>query len=146
MKIIGIILATLMLISAVAIDVLAANKTHQLTKGIESVTEGLTAEQKAEVASAAGAPSTGRLKAGMVAGVLAAIASLVLLVTTFNKDASRGAIVAATAGLTLLAIVVYPSIPTGPTDGMGPRPMMIVALVLAAIGAAGSMLAKRRAI
>jgi hypothetical protein len=146
MRIIGIVLAIVMLVSALGVDLLAASKTHHLAKQIDTLTEGMTADQKAEIASASGAPSTGRLKGGMAVSVFAALAAIVLLVSTFKKKAPHMKIASATLGLTLLGILVYPSFPTGEGEGMAPRPMMILALVLAAIGALGTWLANRRRI
>ena len=45
--------------------------------------------------------------------------------------------------LTLIAAFVYPAVETGPTSGMAPRPQMLLACGLAAVGAFGAWLASR---
>jgi len=144
MKILGFVLAVLMLLGAASVGALGARKSHALTKDLDALTDGMTADQKAELAKQADMPSSGRLKVGSLVGILGALAAFALLVATFAKPAAVRKIAGAAVGLTVVSALAYPSVPTGPMDGMPPRTQAIVALVFLAIGVGGALLATMR--
>lgn len=141
MKILGIILAILMLSLSALVGVIGSNKSFKLGGDIAEVTEGLTDQQKEAIG--AELPSASRLKLGGVLGVLGGVAALALLIFLFVKQPLVTGAAAATVALCALAIVVYPSVPTGPMDGMAPRTQAMVAAAMALLGAGGALLARR---
>jgi hypothetical protein len=142
MKILGMILAVLMLSGSAFVGFVGANKARQAANDIDQVTAGMTAEQKSALGEAV--PSTGRLTFGSIVGILGAVAAAGLLAVAFARKSLVPKLAAAAVLLTVLSIAIFPYIETGPTDGMAPRTQAIVAAVLAAIGAVGAMLAARQ--
>jgi len=142
MKIIGFILAFLFLCSAAFVGIIGGNKARHLASDVSELTAGLSDAELTSMSS--DIPSAGRLKAGGIAGLVAGAGALALLVAAFVKKSSVPGIAAATVGLGALAAAILPHVETGPLDGMAPRMQAIVALVLAAIGAGGALLAARR--
>ena len=142
MKILGIILAFLMLIGSAFVAYKGADKANKAKNDISEVTKGLSSAQIAAFEKQAGEsiPSTGRLGAGRIVGLLGALAAIGLLVVAFAKKQLVGAVAGAAVGLALLSALIYPYIKTGPLEGMAPRPQAFVATVLAVIGAAGAWL------
>lgn len=138
MKIVGIILAALMLLGSALVGVTGSNKSMDLGSEITAVADVLTDAQIKE----AGLPSAGRLKFGGIVGIVAALGALALLIVTFVKKDKVVMVAAATLGLCVVAIILYPGMDVGPTDGMAPRTQAIVAMVMAALGAGGAVLAK----
>ena len=144
MKILGIILALLMLSGSALIGTIGAGKARDVASDVSKLGD-LTPQMKAMIEkSGESIPSKGRLSTGAIIGYLAALACVVLLVVTFAKKDLVTQVAGAAVGLTLLSALIYPYVKTGPTDGMAPRTQAIVALVLAAIGAGGSFLAARK--
>lgn len=144
MKILGIILAVLMLSASAFVGIVGANKARQAANDINQVTAGLTDAQKAQLGDTV--PSTGRLNFGGVVGFLGAIAAAGLLAVVFARKPMVPKLAAAAVLLTVLSIVIFPYVETGPMDGMAPRTQAIVASVLAAVGALGAVLASRQRI
>ena len=91
-----------------------------------------------------GIPSAGRLKMGGILGIVGALAAVLLLVVTFVKKPMVALFAVATVGVCAAAIVVYPGIDLGPTQGMAPRPQAMLAAALALVGAGGAFFAARR--
>lgn len=139
MKIAGIILAVLMLAGSALVGAIGSSKAMDLGKDIAQVTESLPEAQLEK----AGFPSPGRLKFGGIVGILAAVASVALLVVTFVKRDKVMIVAGAALGLGVLAMVLYPSLDVGPTDGMAPRPQAMLAGGLALVGAVGAFMAKK---
>jgi hypothetical protein len=135
MKILGIILAVLMLVGTAFIDLSAANKAHKLAKDIAAVTDGMGMTDDI--------PSSGRLHGGAFLGVIGGIGAIVLLVATFAKKRWVRALCAVTVAGTVISAMIYPYIPTGPLEGAAPRSLAVVAIVLAIVGAGGAFLAAR---
>jgi len=142
MKILGLILAVLMLSASAFVGIVGANKARQAASEINQVTAGMTDAQKAELGN--NVPSAGRLNFGGIVGFLGAIAAAGLLAITFVRKPLVPKLAAAAVVLTALSIAIFPHIETGPMDGMAPRTQAIVAAVLAAVGALGAMLASRQ--
>jgi hypothetical protein len=146
MKVLGFILAFLMLASTAFVGLAAANKSHDAAKAISEITKGMSADDL-KVLSKAGdvpaLPSSRRLNAGALVGGLGGLAAIVLLIAAFvKKDWVKGLGVV-TVACAALSAAIYPYIPTGPTDGAAPRPMAVIAIVLAVLGALGALLAAR---
>lgn len=141
MKVLGIVLAVLMLSLSTLVGLLGSSKSFELGGQIAEVTEGLTDQQKEAIASEL--PSVGRLEAGGVLSALGGLAAVALLVFTFVKKPLVTGAAAATVALCALAILVYPTVPTGPMDGMAPRTQAMVAAAMALLGAGGALLARR---
>jgi hypothetical protein len=142
MKILGLILAVLMLSASAFVGIVGANKARKTAHDINQVTASLTDAQRSELGGAL--PSTGRLNFGGLVGALGAIAAAGLLAVAFGRKSLVPKLAAAAVFLTVLSIAIFPYVETGPTDGMAPRTQAIVAAVLAGIGAVGAMLAARR--
>jgi hypothetical protein len=142
MKILGLILAVLMLSGSAFVGIVGANKAREAANDINQVTASLTDAQKAELGD--NVPSTGRLNFGSLIGFLGGIAAAGLLAVAFAKKPLVPTLAAAAVLLTVLSIAIFPHIETGPMDGMAPRTQAIVAAVLAAVGALGAMLAARQ--
>lgn len=142
MKIAGIIVAALMLTLSALVGILGASKSFDLGGSVEEITQGLSDQQIEAMGDAV--PSSTRLKLGGAIGVIGALAAVGLLVIAFIKKplVTKAALIA--VGLCLLAIIIYPHVEAGPTDGMAPRTQSIVAMVMAIIGAGGALLAQRR--
>ena len=143
MKILGIVLAFIMLGGSVFVGLAATNKGFDFSSKISQLTEGMDSSQKAAVTNETGSP--GRFKAGGVLGILGAIGCAALLVLMFVKKPLVIKAAIGTLVLCAIAAVAYPGIETGPMDGMAPRPQMLLALGLAAVGAVGAWLATREA-
>ncbi len=139
MKIVGIILAVLMLLGSAFVGVIGSTKSMDLASEVAAVSEMLSDSQLEE----AGIPSAGRLKFGGILGIVAGLGALALLITTFVKREKVLMVAGATLALCIVAILIYPTVETGPMDGMAPRTQGIVALVMAGIGAAGALMAKK---
>jgi len=144
MKILGIILAVLMLAGTAFVDLAAANKAHKLANDIASLTQGLGADEAKMLAKEADIPSTGRLNGGALVGGLGGLAAIVLLVAAFAKKSWVKGLGGATVAAAALSAAVYPYIKTGPLDGAAPRTLALVAIGLSAVGALGAMLAARK--
>lgn len=147
MKILGYILAVLLLLSTAFVDLMGARKAHKLAGDLAQVTEltkGMSAEQKAAFDAKVGdVPSAGRLNGAAAVGAIGGLAALALLVAAFAKKSAVRMFAVVTVGATALSALLYPFVPTGPMDGAAPRPMALVAIVLAIIGAGGALLASR---
>jgi len=141
MKILGIVLAFLMLSGSVFVGLAATNKGFDFGKKVSQLTEGMDSQQKAAITKEVGSPS--RFKAGGVLGILGALGCAAMLVIMFVKKPWVLKVAIGTLVLCAIAAVVYPGIETGPTDGMAPRPQMLLALGLAVVGSAGAWLAAR---
>ncbi len=139
MKIAGIILAFLMLTGSALIGVLGSSKSMDLGKDLAAITDSMSDAQLSE----AGLPSPGRLKFGGIVSILGAVAAVGLLVVTFVKKDKIKLVAIAALGLAVLAIILYPSIETGPTDGLAPRPQAMLAGALLLLGAGGAFLAQK---
>jgi hypothetical protein len=144
MKILGIILAVLMLAGTAFVDLAAANKSHKLAGQISELTSGLTAEQQKMVSKSADVPSSGRLNGGAGLGVIGGLAALVLLIATFAKKDWVKMLAAVTVGATAISAIIYPYVHTGPMDGAAPRPLALIGLALAVVGAGGAFIATRQ--
>jgi len=144
MKIIGIILALLMLSGSALVGITGANKSRDAAKAISALTEGLSDDEKAEVAKLGDVPSSGRLKFGALVAILGAVAAGALLVATFAKKHLVGGLGAAAIAVTALSALVYPHVDTGPMSGLAPRSQALVATVLAIAGTVGAIMASRR--
>src|SRR5580704_19326532 len=138
MKILGFILALLMLASTAFVTLAAANKSHHLASDLAAVTAGLDASDLKLVDKTIGIPSTGRLNAGALVGALGGLAALVLLVAAFVKKEWVGALSALTIACAAISAAIYPHVPTGPADGAAPRMLALVAIALGALGALGA--------
>jgi len=143
MKILGIILAVLMLAGTAFVGLAAANKSHKLASDLKEVTKGLSADQMKLVAKSTEIPSAGRLDAGAVVGGLGGLAALVLLVAAFAKKSWVKGLAGVTVGCAAVSAVIYPHVQTGPIDGAAPRSLALVAIVLSLVGALGAWLAAR---
>lgn len=142
MKMLGIILAVLMLLLSGVVGILGTNKSFDLADKIEKlekVMKALGGDMKSDEI-----PSAGRLKFGGIVGALGALAAVAGIVLLFIKREKAPMVAGAAAGLALLSILIYPYVETGPTDGMAPRTQAIVAFVMAAIGAGGAFLAHKK--
>lgn len=148
MKILGLILAVLMLAGTAFIDLTAANKAHKAATDIAKVNEMLGDSgmkgMKGASKELGDLPSPGRLNAGAGLCVIGGLGAIVLLISAFAKKQWVKAIAGATVGATALAAIIYPYVPTGPLEGMAPRPQALLGLVLAVIGAGGALLASRQ--
>jgi|GEM_PF-2823738 len=138
MKTLGLVLAVLFLLLGSLVGVLGTNKAMDAASDIDKVLKGAPDSVKKL------APSTGRLRTGGVVGILAAMASLGLIVLSFTKKTLVPKVAIAVVVLSALAIVIYPKVPTGPTDGMAPRTQAIVAAIMALVGSAGAFLAFKK--
>ena len=144
MKILGIVLAILMLAGTAFVTLAAANKSHKLASDVAEITKGLSADQLEAISKGAGdIPSTGRLNGGAVVGGLGGLAALVLLVSVFAKKQWVKGLAVVTVGAAALSAIVYPYVKTGPMDGAAPRTLALVAIVLSIVGAGGALLAAR---
>jgi hypothetical protein len=143
MKILGIILAVLMLASTAFVALAAANKSFKLAGDLAKVTEGLTADQIKMIEKSGEVPSGGRLKGGAVIGGLGGLAAIVLLIAAFAKKQWVKGLAGATVACAAISAVVYPYVKTGPLDGAAPRSLAFVAIGLAVVGALGAWLAAR---
>ena len=137
MKIVGTILAVIMLTGSAFVGVVSANKSLHLARDLNEI--DLEKSQREEL----GLPTSSRMKLGGVIGFMAALGAAVLLVVTFATKKLIPVVVGAAMLLAILSIVGYPAIETGPTDGAAPRTLAIVAAVFALIGAGGSLLVKK---
>jgi hypothetical protein len=145
MKILGIILAVLMLTGSALVGVLGSNKARDAASMISQVEELAGARGGKKAAAVMGElPSSGKLKFGSIVGLLGAAAAAALLVMTFAKKNLVLYAAGAAVGLALISAVIYPHVPTGPTDGLAPRPQALLAAGLAAVGALGAWLASRK--
>lgn len=143
MKILGFILAVLMLAGTAFVTLAAANKSHKLAGDVSEITKSLSSEELAMVSKNADIPSTGRLNGGAVVGGLGGLAAIVLLIAAFAKKQWVGALAAVTVGCAALSAAIYPHVQTGPMDGAAPRSLALVAIVLSIVGAGGALLASR---
>lgn len=145
MKILGIVLAVLMLAGSAFVGVIGSNKARDVASDLAKL-DSLSPALKAQLEKETGEtiPSKGRLSTGAIVGIVAALAAVALLIVTFAKRNLVPILAAAAVGLTFISAVVYPYVKTGPMDGMAPRTQAIVAGVLALIGAAGSWLAMKK--
>ena len=143
MKILGIILAILMLAGTAFVSLAAANKSHKLAGDISELTKGLSDAQLAAVAKEAGMPSSGRLNGGAVVGGLGGLAALVLLIAAFAKKDWVKGLGGATVAAAAISAVIYPYVKTGPMDGAAPRTLAFIAIGLAVVGAGGALLAAK---
>ncbi|HVK78396.1 MAG TPA: hypothetical protein VM734_34090 [Kofleriaceae bacterium] len=148
MKILGYILAFLFFFGSAFVGCAGASKALDAAEDLEKATSKLSAQEKELVGALARSagqelPSTTRLQAGGLLGLVAVLAGLVLVVMTFIRRLPLLPFAIAAVALAAVVIVVYPTVPTGPGDGMAPRPQQIVATVLAAVSAAGALLARR---
>jgi hypothetical protein len=147
MKILGYILAALLLLSTAFVGLMGARKAHKLAGDLAEVSEmtkGMSDAQKAAFEEKVGGiPSSGRLNGAAAVGALGGLAALVLLIAAFVKKPAVKSLAIVTVGATALSAILYPYIQTGPMDGAAPRPMALVAIVLAIIGAGGALLASR---
>ncbi len=141
MKIVGLILAALMLIGSAFVGVSGSNKSMELSSEIGAAADVLSEAQMKE----AGLPSAGRLKFGAMIGIVAAIGALVLVLVMVWRSDKVVPVAGVTMACCLCAIALYPSIGVGPTEGLAPRMQAVIALVLAAVGACGALLATRPA-
>jgi hypothetical protein len=141
MKILGIVLAILFLLSTAFVGITGANKARDAGSKISQATEMLGGGDSKLTDEL---PSAGRLKTGGIVGLVAGVGALVLLVLTFAKKSAVPGFAALVLGLSALAALIYPYVQTGPLDGMAPRPQAILALVLGIVGATGSLLAARK--
>jgi len=144
MKILGIILAVLMLAGTVFIDLTAANKAHDAAKLISQANELLGDSHLKGASKELEMPSSGRLNAGAGLCLIGGLGALVLLIVTFAKKNLVKVVSAVTIGATALAAIIFPAIETGARDGLAPRPQALIGLVLAVIGAGGAFLASRQ--
>jgi hypothetical protein len=144
MKILGIILALLMLSGSALVGVTGAHKSRDAAKAISALTEGLTDAERDEVAKLGDMPSSGRLTFGAILGIVGAIGAAALLVATFAKKHLVAGLGAAAVIVTAMSAAIYPHIETGPTQGMAPRSQAMLATVLALVGVVGAVLASRR--
>jgi hypothetical protein len=138
-KIVGIILAAMMLFSAVYVGVTGSSKSMDLGDNVVSISGSLS---EAEM-DAAGLPSAGRLRFGGIISILAALSALTLLVVTLVSKEKIPTVAIATLALSLLAVALYPTFENGPPADMAPRVQALVATALALLGAAGSMMVKK---
>ena len=143
MKILGFILAVLMLAGTAFVGLAAANKSHKLAGDVAEITKGLTDAQLEQIGSKAGIPSTGRLNGGAVVGGLGGLAAIVLLIAAFAKKSWVTGLAVVTVGATALSALIYPYVQTGPMDGAAPRSLALVGIALAVVGAGGALLASR---
>ena len=142
MKMLGIILAVLMLLLSALVGILGTNKSFDAASDIAKVEKMMKALGGAD--AKLDLPSAGRLKFGGIVGALGALAAVAGVVLLFVKREKAHLVAGAAVGLTLLSIIIYPYVETGPTDGMAPRTQAIVAFVMAAIGAGGAFLAHKK--
>lgn len=145
MKILGIILAVLMLAGSAFVSIAGARKAKHLASEIHELTSTMSSKDKAALSSAVEVPSQGRLNTGAIAGWIAALAALALLIGAFAKKSAVPALAALAIGIAAASAVIFPHVQTGPMDGMAPRVQALVATVLAVIGAGGALLAARKA-
>ena len=143
MKIIGIILGILFLASTAFTDLAAANKSHKLASQISELTQGLSGEEAKLLSKEVDVPSTGRLNGGALVGAIGGLAAIVLLVAMFAKKSWAAGLAGAAVACTALSAALYPYVKTGPLDGAAPRSLALVAIVLAAIGAAGALVTSK---
>jgi hypothetical protein len=145
MKILGFILAFLMLAGTAFVTLAAANKSHKLASDLAEVTKGMSADELAAVSKGSGMeiPSTGRLNGGAVVGGLGGLAAIVLLIAAFAKKQWVKGLGAVTVGAAALSAAIYPHVQTGPMDGAAPRTLALIAIGLSIVGAGGALLAAR---
>ncbi|MBX3155069.1 MAG: hypothetical protein KF773_03640 [Deltaproteobacteria bacterium] len=145
MKILGIILAILMLSGSLLVGVLGANKARDVAKLAAQFEEAIGASKGGKAAAMLDdVPSSGRLSGGSIAGYLGAVAALGLLVVMFAKKNLVVPLIGAAVGLAVVSALIYPYVKTGPLDGMAPRPQALLAAGLAAVGGLGAWLAARK--
>ncbi len=146
MKVLGIILAVLMLAGSAFVGVLGANKARDTAHKLSMLTDGMSAEEKAAIEASAemAIPSTGRLTTGAVVGFLGALAAGALLIATFAKKHAVPTFALVAVAVTGISAVIYPHVPTGPLEGLAPRPQALVAGALALVGAIGALIAVAR--
>jgi hypothetical protein len=145
MKILGFILAVLMLAGTAFVTLAAANKAHKLAGDLATATQGLSADELKLLSKEVGdVPSTGRLNGGAVVGGLGGLAAIVLLIAAFAKKQWVTALGGVTVACAALSAVIYPYVKTGPLDGAAPRSLALVAIALAVVGAGGALLAARK--
>lgn len=143
MKILGIILALLMLAATAFVNLAAANKSHKLAGDIAEVTKGASPAELALIKKAAGIPSTGRLNGGAVVGGLGGLAAIVLFIAAFVKKDAVKTIAGVAVAFTAASALIYPYVKTGPMDGAAPRSLALVAIALVVLGAVGALLAAK---
>jgi hypothetical protein len=144
MKPLGYILAILMLLATAFVTLAAANKSHHLASDLATITGQLGGADAAVLGKKLDLPSTMRLNIAALIGALGGIASLIRLIAAFAKKSWIGALSVITLGCAAITAALYPHIETGPADGAAPRPMALVAIGLAALGALGAWMATRR--
>lgn len=145
MKILGIILAVLMLLGSAFVSGAGARKAKHLASELHELTGSMSASDKALLgATSIEVPSEGRLKGGAIAGWIAALGALALLIVAFAKKSAVPALAGLAVAIAAASAVIYPHVQTGPMDGMAPRVQALVATVLTVIGAGGALLAARR--
>jgi hypothetical protein len=145
MKILGLVLAVLMLLGSAAVSVLGARKANHFKDQLSELTAGMSADQLAAISKEADIPSTGRMGAGAIVGFLSAATALALLVVAFAKKKAVPLLAVLAIAAVGLSALLYPHIDTGPLDGLAPRMQAFVAGVLTLIGAGGAMLAAKKA-
>lgn len=144
MKILGLILAFLMLLGSALLSGTAAHKAKHLAVEVHELTSTMSAADRAALGSAVDVPSEGRLKSGAIAGWLAALVAIVLLGAAFAKRSAVPALAALAVAIAAASAVIYPHVQTGPLDGWAPRMQALIATVLAVVGAGGALLAAAR--
>ncbi len=148
MKVLGIVLAILMLLLAGLINLLGAGKAFEASDDLEQAVAlvesmgGAKAAVEAELGQEI--PSTGRLDGGGFLALLATLAGLVAMVLLFARRKISPHAALACAALAGLTILVYPYIQTGPMDGLAPRTHGVIGLVMGGIAAMGAFLAARK--
>ena len=147
MKILGYILAVLLLLGTAFVTLAAANKSHKLAGDVGQLSDmmkGLSDAQKAQLEDKTGGiPSAGRLNGGAVVGGIGGLAALVLLIAAFAKKSAVKTLAAVTVGCAVLSAIIYPYVQTGPMDGAAPRSLALVAIGLSIVGAGGAFLASQ---
>src|SRR5258708_3436989 len=98
MKIFGIILALLFLLSTAFVGITGANKARDAGSKISQATEMLGGDSKLTDEL----PSAGRLKTGGIVGLVAGLGALVLLVLMFAKKSAVPGFAALVLGLSAL--------------------------------------------
>jgi hypothetical protein len=144
MKLLGFILAILLLLATAFVTLAAANKSHHLASDIATITGQLGGADLDVLGKKLDLPSPMRLNIAALIGALGGIASLILLVAAFAKKSWVGAFSVITIGCAAITAALYPHIETGPADGAAPRTLALIAIGLAAVGALGAWLAARR--
>ncbi|HEX4451589.1 MAG TPA: hypothetical protein VH143_11995 [Kofleriaceae bacterium] len=144
MKLLGFILAILLLLATAFVTLAAANKSHHLASDIATIAGQLGGGDSGALAKQLDLPSPMRLNVAALIGALGGIASLILLIAAFAKKSWVGALSVLTIGCAAITAALYPHIETGAGDGAAPRPMALIAIGLAAVGALGAYMATKR--